>query len=518
MELTSFKFNGVNYQLTPNNTNECTNKFTLLLGENGSGKSEAIREMINILLRMQVTDVENSKHLDILDSYLENRYKSTLRDRNTSVSAELSFNGSVISASFSKTNEDRIIVNFKGEPEFLKENSYRYHFNIDTIISNKELAKHIKSINIVAVSESPYIKFPITQSDNVLNYSYVGKKQEQDYEYMSPSSDDYVDAKVEQLTKSIFQTITESKEVNVSHVLDFLSLGKNLSLKIKIKSKYLHQLNETSNLIDNIFNFSSRFTSLGNENYNQNKKEDREKLTQAINYMKTNLEFESNNTFNSNFSTEAKELSIDITEDSILADHISILLRYNLINILKLKLNHGNHEIDVIQLSSGQLCILNNIFGVASRISNNSFVFIDEPEISLHPSWQAAFIRLLEQSFSSYKGCHFIIATHSPHIVSNINENNSYVVPMDKQGPNAVTERYDCQGWTVDEILKDIMGMDETRSELYNDLIKSFNYALDDNNAKAAKNVFEKLSIILHPENVLTKVLEIQMIGVGDHD
>jgi hypothetical protein len=44
-------------------------------------------------------------------------------------------------------------------------------------------------------------------------------------------------------------------------------------------------------------------------------------------------------------------------------------------------------------------------------------VLIDEPEINLHPEWQARYIDLLLNTFRSYCDCHYVLATHSPLIL-----------------------------------------------------------------------------------------------------
>ncbi|WP_337928874.1 AAA family ATPase [Xenorhabdus sp. PR6a] len=77
--------------------------------------------------------------------------------------------------------------------------------------------------------------------------------------------------------------------------------------------------------------------------------------------------------------------------------------------------------------SSGQQCILLNVFGIAASIEDDSLILIDEPEISLHPEWQETYIHLLMEVFTHIKGCHFIIATHSPQIISNLSEKNCFV-------------------------------------------------------------------------------------------
>jgi predicted ATPase len=83
------------------------------------------------------------------------------------------------------------------------------------------------------------------------------------------------------------------------------------------------------------------------------------------------------------------------------------------------------------QASSGQQCMLLLFLGLSGVMANNSLVCIDEPEISLHPKWQAEFIGLLQEAFSHYTGCHFLIATHSPQVVSGLTSSNGFVADLE---------------------------------------------------------------------------------------
>ncbi|HHF2889259.1 TPA: AAA family ATPase [Vibrio diabolicus] len=519
MKLSDVEINGKQYKLINSDSKCDSNIYTLFLGENGSGKSETIREIINILLRIKVSEEHNYKHKDILDNYLENRYKATLKSQGVAVSATINCNGGLIYSSFVKTNEDRVLVNFKGEMQRLKDDAFRYEFSVKSKRNDIFLKRSINDINIVAVSESPYIKFPIIQSDEIVSYFYIGKIQEKDYKYMNSISDDYVNPKVEQLARSILLTLESYNKTNVSAILDYLSFGKLISIKFRLKSEYYHRLDSTSEFVERIISSQARdrLTSLGmggtNKNSNKIKKE---KLIAAIDYVKSKITIDSNDPFDNRFNSELMEINLDVTECNSEAAMVSTLLSFNLINISHVFFECDGNFIDSLHLSSGQVCILSNIFGIASKITDNTFIFIDEPEISLHPSWQAGFIRLLENTFNKFIGCHFIIATHSPHIVSNINKDNAHVVPMHVENSSHLNVNKSYQGWTVDEILQDVMGMDETRSQLYKSLIISFNEAIERDDSYAAHRIHKELSEILHPENVLRRVLEIQMIGVGD--
>ena len=112
---------------------------------------------------------------------------------------------------------------------------------------------------------------------------------------------------------------------------------------------------------------------------------------------------------------------------------IHFLLEWDLLQVSEITFNGllQKKRIGLSTFSSGQQCMLLIILGVLSSIENNSLICIDEPEISLHPEWQLEFIKLLQDVFSSFVGCHFLIATHSPQIVSGLRDRNGYVLSLE---------------------------------------------------------------------------------------
>lgn len=77
--------------------------------------------------------------------------------------------------------------------------------------------------------------------------------------------------------------------------------------------------------------------------------------------------------------------------------------------------------ISLEQLSSGEQHELVLLYDLAFRIQPNTLVLIDEPELSLHPTWQEQF---LEDILKLAKTGEFdvMIATHSPYIIGNRND------------------------------------------------------------------------------------------------
>lgn len=79
--------------------------------------------------------------------------------------------------------------------------------------------------------------------------------------------------------------------------------------------------------------------------------------------------------------------------------------------------NGESNEIPVDKLSSGEQNELVLFFELLFKSENDSLILIDEPEISLHISWQNSFIHDLKE-ISKLNNLEILIATHSPDIIS----------------------------------------------------------------------------------------------------
>lgn len=96
------------------------------------------------------------------------------------------------------------------------------------------------------------------------------------------------------------------------------------------------------------------------------------------------------------------------------------LIRLGVIRKVNYYLRKDKKTINLENASSGELYQIANFSFIASKITENSIIFIDEPENSLHPKWQNEYIRKLYDSFYLYSP-KFVLATHSPFILSNLN-------------------------------------------------------------------------------------------------
>jgi len=99
-------------------------------------------------------------------------------------------------------------------------------------------------------------------------------------------------------------------------------------------------------------------------------------------------------------------------------------------------------------------------------------VTIDEPENHLHPSMQRA---LLNRLLSAFPQAQFIVATHSPFIVSSVKDSSVYVLkynvpqasPETKTNSRIVSLKLDSadKAGTASEILRDVLGVPVTLPE-----------------------------------------------------
>lgn len=139
-------------------------------------------------------------------------------------------------------------------------------------------------------------------------------------------------------------------------------------------------------------------------------------------------------------------------------------------------------EITIDQLSSGEKQIVyRGCFLLKDKESmNGAIVFIDEPEISLHPVWQKKIMDYYKGIFTNAEGTQtsqIFAVTHSPFVIHNENRKNDKVIVLkrDAEGKIVVEENpeyYDCSSTKVIEDAFSISDFsehqyDSTRSCVY---------------------------------------------------
>lgn len=80
-------------------------------------------------------------------------------------------------------------------------------------------------------------------------------------------------------------------------------------------------------------------------------------------------------------------------------------------------MDENNEKVEVFDLSSGHKGILHFIFSLYGYDMKNGMMFIDEPELHLHPQIQRKYLDIIEEVKDKIN-TQFIMATHSPIFVS----------------------------------------------------------------------------------------------------
>ena len=91
-------------------------------------------------------------------------------------------------------------------------------------------------------------------------------------------------------------------------------------------------------------------------------------------------------------------------------------------------------DIDISKFSSWEQQVLYRVWYLLKNLwtIKNWIILIDEPEISLHPIWQERFRELLVEIFNDMD-VQFIIATHSPYLFRNMNNEQEQAIKIDSR-------------------------------------------------------------------------------------
>lgn len=174
-----------------------------------------------------------------------------------------------------------------------------------------------------------------------------------------------------------------------------------------------------------------------------------------------------------------------------------------------------NGHYDLLESSSGELTLFVHCLGLAACLKNESIVLIDEPEISLHPNWQIDYFEILQMFGNFYEGCHFIVATHSPHILASLPSTNSNVLAMNRTksgGLIANQIEHSTGGWSVEQILLDVFGIQTMRNKFFENRVRSLLQLIADPDSPQRKKninrIVEELDIYqLQSDDPLKRLL-----------
>lgn len=169
--------------------------------------------------------------------------------------------------------------------------------------------------------------------------------------------------------------------------------------------------------------------------------------------------------------------------DTVFLDGLFLLKDLRILSFREVNLQrvNGGYPMDILEASSGEISIIAGILGISSGIQDGSLILIDEPEISLHPEWQDRYLDLLRETFSAFRGCHFVIATHSPIILSGAREEDTTIL-------------------NISHVLKGINSDDYRRMRSFDEIVATQFGIADDDNLFVKQEVMKAANAIARGE------------------
>lgn len=167
---------------------------------------------------------------------------------------------------------------------------------------------------------------------------------------------------------------------------------------------------------------------------------------------------------------------------------------------LFIKYGRTGEMISTDALSSGEIEVL----AFASTFVITDFaggvVFIDEPELHLHPAWQRIILPALQKIMP---GVQIIAATHSPQVLSCISPESVLLISREN-GRMTVSSPEDSFGLDSNRILEDLMGVPERPAEMKKRFDKLFTL-IDNNQLEPARQLITELKGVIHADPDLVK-------------
>ncbi len=325
---------------------------------------------------------------------------------------------------------------------------------------------------LISVSNSLSDKFPIDRAYRSNDLSY----KDEFYVYLGTRG--RMGASARNLIRRAIDILLENyANKNISkcyrHVFDYLEYRPKLTLEYGINNREMFQKGQvTPNDLHHYINQRKGYTGLNQSIYSNLEDKFSDKFSEICDFINSTMLFKGKMfTLDVDFSySNVNKINVDNSkykEDVRVYEYLNILRRLNLVrdfNVTVYKKN--NRSFHFSDASSGESNILSTLIALIPLVEDNSCVLIDEPEISLHPSWQYKYIELLNKIFENFSGCHIIIASHSHFIVSDLPLNNSSVVILKNKKNIITSELFDdtTYGSSAEDILLNVFNLPTSRN------------------------------------------------------
>lgn len=352
-------------------------------------------------------------------------------------------------------------------------------------LKNKSYQNYFGYRRIVAISITPFDKFPVRVNDKNNVYRYLGIKDSLGNnaakKFVQKIAADFFEALDRH--KSFDELFEAFSHFNLKPWIKFdFKISSRIDLRIAANSDEV----EFSNYIFNEFLGSDLWQKVSPINKTKDVFGAIKELQYIINHK--NL-----------VKKEAVRWSLDFdcapeywSNNGLGYKSLSILISSGLVDISKIYIEIKGKVFDLCTASSGEQSIYLTLIALSANIKDETLVLIDEPETCLHPAWQEKYISMIEVFRRNYRNCSFWIATHSPRIVSGADSNANIIdFENNKNYPNGefskksadyqLAELFNSPGYKNEYISRKVLDLIEVisaRSSLSQEIEEKFLHIL----------------------------------------
>lgn len=400
-----------------------SSNLSVLIGENGSGKSSVLECLAYIFGHLHKYFVLNDKTAEFIDGY---RIVYTINGHNVFieskyVSSKTNTFQPVIRIDDEELSIPQINNRYGGFKDFLPEKVILFYSGITEHL--KKLHEHFenKFIKKIIKQNNPYSLNPLKLPDDN-PFMYVKK------EYVS-----FVLLALFVLNTEESQTIFRTIGVDIEGCTTTITLKKPKWANNNKKSK------------DNLWGMSGKIAT---------------DFVNGLDYYGIRKDKVSdNNEFEYEFYGSLMIQDLFSSFFNLLPNQVvsfmDTLLCDDLLGSVNITWGKG---LSVDKLSEGEKQLIISV-GLSLVLNKQNLLFLyDEPDVSLHPKWQQKFISSIRKGLDDESMA--IITTHSPNIVSDLKNQSLYLIRKGK----VVTKALKYYGRTVNDLLVDYFGMESTRS------------------------------------------------------
>jgi len=173
---------------------------------------------------------------------------------------------------------------------------------------------------------------------------------------------------------------------------------------------------------------------------------------------------------------------------------------------------NGGDKFAIDTLSTGEKTLLSKVLYLHLDDIRDKIILIDEPELSLHPSWQNRVLKIYE-NFAKQNNCQIIIATHSPHIIGSAKSEYIRLLVKEDNKIKVVDNFTNTYGLKFSQILTEVMGVEHLRPvEVDTQLFKVKSMIVQNEyDSDEFKNEWAELEELLGEDYLELKLLKVEI-------